>query len=56
RRHINVDEEVLHAFEENPGNSIRHVANTLGVPRSTVHRILKENGLHPFHYQRVQQL
>jgi len=21
-----------------------------------VHRILKQNGLHPFHYQRVQQL
>ena len=56
RRHINVDEEVLRAFDENPGNSVRRVAHELDVPKSTVHRILRENGLHPFHHQRVQQL
>ena len=36
--------------------SVRCVAHELDVPRSVVHRILQENGLHPFHYQRVQQL
>lgn len=56
RRHVNDDEEVLRAFEENPQNSIRRVAHALGIPRSMVHRILRNNGLHPFHYQRVQQL
>ena len=56
RRHVNDDEEVLRAFEDNPGNSVRRVAHALDIPRSTVHRILRENGLHPYHYQRVQQL
>lgn len=56
RRHINNDERVLRAFEENPANSVRQVAHALGIPKSMVHRILQENGLHPFYYQRVQQL
>lgn len=56
RRHVNVDEEVLHAFEVNPQNSIRRVARALGIPQTTVHCILRENGLHPYHFQRVQQL
>lgn len=56
RRHVHDDEEVLRAFEENPGNSVRRVASALGISRCTVHRILRENGLHPFHYQRVHQL
>jgi transcriptional regulator with GAF, ATPase, and Fis domain len=52
-----IDEErILQAFEENPGNSVRRVARTLGLSRSAVHRVLRRNGLHPFHYQRVQQL
>jgi len=56
RRHVNDDERILRAFEENPQNSIRRVSRALGIPRTTVHRVLKENGLHPFHFQRVQQL
>lgn len=55
-RHINVDEEVLRVFDDNPGNSVRRVAHALDIPKSSVHRILRENGLHPFHYQRVQHL
>lgn len=55
-RQVNVDEDVLHAFEENPRNSVHRVAFTLGISKSVVHRILRENGLHPFHFQRVQQL
>jgi len=56
RRHVNVDERILRAFEENPQNSVRHVSRTLGIPQTTVHCVLQENGLHPFHFQRVQQL
>jgi len=56
-RRVRDEEEVLREFERNPGNSIRRVAGALlGVSRSTIHRVLKENGLHPYHYQRVQQL
>ncbi|KAG5339380.1 COX1 oxidase, partial [Acromyrmex heyeri] len=43
-------------FEENPGISVRRAARALGLPRCTVHRILRQNNLRPFRYQRVQQL
>jgi len=55
-RHVNIDERVLREFEENPSFSIRRVAGILGITRDMMHRILKQNGLHPFHYQHVQQL
>jgi len=50
RRHVNIDERVLREFEENPSFSIRRVARILGITRDMVHRILKQNGLHPFYY------
>jgi len=56
RRHVNNDERVLRAFEENPQNSIRRVSHALGVPQTSVHRVLQENGLHSFYFQCVQQL
>jgi len=55
-RHVNDDERILRAFEENPQTSIRRVSRALGVPQTTVHRVLRENGLHPYHFQRVQQV
>lgn len=55
-RHVNNDEQILRAFEENPQNTIRRVSRALGISRTTVHRVVQENGLHPFHFQRVQQL
>jgi len=56
QRCADLDDEILRAFEENPHNSTRRVARTLGVAQRTVWRILRENGLHSYHYQRVQQL
>ena len=53
---VNVEERILRAFEENSGNSVRRVAHMLDVSRYVVHRTLRQNGLHPYHYQRVQQL
>ncbi|XP_011687414.1 PREDICTED: uncharacterized protein LOC105449730 [Wasmannia auropunctata] len=41
---------------ENPGNSVRRVARALDLSRCTVHHVLRRNGLHPYHYQRVQDL
>jgi len=55
-RRENVDEDILRAFEQNPHNSIRRVARALGTSRWMVHQVLRENGLRPFHYQRVQHL
>jgi len=53
--HVNIDDRVLREFEENPSFSTRRVAR-LDITRNMVHRILQQNGLHPFHCQRVQQL
>ena len=47
RRCIN-DERIMQMIEENLQNSVR-----LGI-MNHMHRILKENRLHPFHFQRVQ--
>ncbi|XP_032689036.1 uncharacterized protein LOC116852618 [Odontomachus brunneus] len=55
-RDVHNEEEVLRIFENNPGSSVRRVAHALGISRTTVHRIIRQNGLHPYHYQRVQQL
>jgi len=49
RRCIN-DERIMQMIEENLQNSVRR---TLGI-MNHMHHILKENGLHPFHFQRVQ--
>lgn len=50
------EERVLRHFEENPGNSVRRAVRDLGLSRYVVHRTLRRNGLHAYHYQRVQQL
>jgi len=55
--HRVIDEKrILQTFEENPGSSIRRVSRMLGLSRYMVHHILRVNGLHPYHYQCVQQL
>lgn len=43
----------MHMIKENSQNSVYIYIHTLGIPRCIV---LKKNGLHPFHFQRVQQL
>ncbi|EZA48413.1 hypothetical protein X777_13813 [Ooceraea biroi] len=58
RQHIRADDEerIVRMFEENPGNSVRRAAHALGYSRYVVHRTLRQNALHPYHFQRVQQL
>lgn len=56
-RPITVDErQVLVRVEEDPSISVRRISQRTGVARSTVHRILTKNNLHPYHVQRVQAL
>lgn len=50
------EEDVLNAIAENRSISVRGIEQSLGVPKSTAHRILKRNELHPYHVQRVQTL
>lgn len=53
---VNDEERILRVFEENPRNSVRRVARALGYTQYAVHRTLRRNSLHPYHFQRVQQL
>lgn len=50
------EEQILHAVEEDPSLSIRKLALRFRVSIGKVHSILKEQLLHPYHIQRVQQL
>lgn len=56
RLRVQDEEAILDAFYENPGTSVRRVALELDFSRHVVHRVLRMNGLCPFHYQRVQHL
>jgi hypothetical protein len=57
RIRLDVEEEVLEHFHHNPRTSTRAAAVALGIrDHSAVWRVLNENHLHPFHFQRVQGL
>lgn len=57
RRTVQLEQQVLDAVEEDPSTSTRQVAATLNVPsNSTVHSILREHSLHPYHLSTVQPL
>lgn len=51
-----VEEVILNTVEENPEVSTRHVALQVGVSKNVVHRVLKDQLLHPYHVQTVQEL
>lgn len=52
-----VDErQVLREVERDPSTSVRRISRRTRVARSSAHRILKRNNLHPYHVQRVQSL
>lgn len=50
------EEGVLNAVDRNPDTSVRALAVATGTSRTTVHRVLQGEALHPFHVQRVQLL
>lgn len=51
-----LEEAVLNLIEESPETSTRKIADILHVSHSVVFRILKEQQLYPYHFQRVQAL
>lgn len=50
------EDRVIDYIERNPKQSQKEISRALGIPATTVHRILKEFGYHPYHYVRVQEL
>jgi len=50
------DSHILREIRRDPTTSIRRVAERTGKPATTVHRVLKAERLHPFHYTPVQDL
>lgn len=52
----NIEEEVLQMVEEDPTLSTRRIATRKGISQSKTWRILKTNGLHPYHLTPVQFL
>lgn len=52
-----MEEDVLQHFRENPGTSTRAAARDLGIANHVdVWRVLHDNHLHPYRFQRVQEL
>lgn len=54
-RTVEVEEEILERVEEDPTLSTRQIAMEIAVSKDTVNRVLREQLLHPFHLQKVQQ-
>lgn len=57
RRTLALEENVLDAVDRNPSVSTRDLARRFDVPsKSSVHSILRDHRLHPYHLTRVQPL
>lgn len=56
RPRLECDEAVLNEINLDSTTSVRTIQAATGVPKSSVHRILKSHRLHPYHYRRVQTL
>ncbi|KAJ3646295.1 hypothetical protein Zmor_023887 [Zophobas morio] len=56
RRILDVEPQILHTVEAEPGISTRRLAVRHGISQFIAWRTLKEQGLHPYHVQKVQAL
>jgi hypothetical protein len=54
-RTVENEEAILDTFEEGT-ESIREVAQELNIYKTSVHRVMKTERRHPYHYTRVQHL
>lgn len=50
------EERILRHIENEPQTSTRRISRQFNIPQSTVHRVIRRNMLHPYHYQKVQEL
>jgi hypothetical protein len=56
RRVLDLEPEILQAVEEEPNVSCLRLALRMNVSSFTIWRTLHEQGLHPYHLQRIQHL
>lgn len=56
QRTVQNEDAVLECIDNDPTLSIRQIARQLELTYGTVQRIIKDNGLHAYHYVRVHQL
>lgn len=52
-RMIRRDKEIIRRFEEKPGRSIRSTSNEMNVPYTTIQRVLRSEGMRPYHFSKV---
>lgn len=50
------EDDVLREIRRDPQTSVSRIADTVRVAPSTVHKILRSNGMHPYHFRRSQAL
>ena len=55
-RTVDMEEQILDRVEENPKVSTRHLGLQLTVPKSIVNEVIKEQLIHPYHIQKIQDL
>ncbi|GFR00619.1 uncharacterized protein TNCT_105221 [Trichonephila clavata] len=55
-RTVDAEERVVHALQRNPSTSIRVVSRETHIPQTIVWRIVHDEGLYPYHLQRVRAL
>jgi len=51
-----LEEEVLDIITRDPTTSIRRISARLGIPNTSVWKILKKEGLHPYHFRQSHNL
>jgi hypothetical protein len=55
-RTVEKEEAILERVEEEPSISTRRLEHEVEVPKTIVNDVLKEQLLHPYHVQKVQEL
>lgn len=55
-RTVEFEEEVLQRVADEPSNSTRHIAKAMNTSNASVWRVLHEQQLYPYHFQKVQGL
>lgn len=51
-----IEESILDHFDTNPRTSTRRAAAALGINHVQVWRVLRDDGQHPYHFRRTQEL
>jgi len=55
-RTVDVEEEISQIIEEEPSISLRTISRRINISHSTVHRVLQDEHMYPYHFSMVQQL